>query len=139
MVDIDFFKKINDAHGHSTGDLVLQALSGLFERELREVDIVGRLGGEEFAIVLPQTDGTNAIEVAERLRQGVADTGIVRPQGLPIHFTISIGVAVLQASTVTVLQGATNIEILLSQADKALYAAKRTGRNRVIASWQMPL
>jgi len=129
MVDIDLFKKTNDTYGHSAGDLVLQTLSGIFGHELREVDIVGRLGGEEFAIVLPQTDGASAVEVAERLRQSVADTATIRPQGLPIHFTVSIGVAVQQ--------GSTNIEILLSQADSALYEAKRTGRNRVIALWQM--
>ena len=132
MLDIDFFKKTNDTHGHSTGDVVLQALAKLLRLELRDVDVVGRLGGEEFAIILPQTDGANAFEVAERLRKTVADTGVVLQQGLPIHFTISIGVVALHGSN-------TNIEILLNQADKALYEAKHTGRNRVIASWNMPL
>jgi len=93
---------------------------------------VGRLGGEEFAIILPQTEGANAFEVAERLRKTVADTGVVLQQGLPIHFTVSIGVVALHGSN-------TNIEILLNQADKALYEAKHTGRNRVIASWDMHL
>ena len=98
---------------------------------MRDVDIVGRLGGEEFAIILPQTDGANALEVAERLRKTVANTGVVLQHGLPIHFTVSIGVVTLQGSN-------TNIEILLNQADKALYEAKHAGRNCVVASWDMP-
>jgi diguanylate cyclase (GGDEF)-like protein len=131
MVDIDFFKKTNDTYGHSTGDIVLQALAERFRAELRDQDIVGRLGGEEFAIILPQTDAASALEVAERLRLAVETNGVVLPQGLPIRFTVSIGAAVLSDSN-------TNIEILLSQADKALYQAKRTGRNRVVAAWLKP-
>ncbi|MEI7613658.1 MAG: sensor domain-containing diguanylate cyclase [Betaproteobacteria bacterium] len=129
MMDLDHFKKVNDTYGHATGDIVLQSLSKLLMVELRDIDIVGRLGGEEFAIVLSQSDGLQAMEVAERLRRTIEETGVVLPQGLPLYITVSIGVSVLSAQE-------TNIEILLSQADEALYEAKRTGRNRVQAFWE---
>jgi diguanylate cyclase (GGDEF)-like protein len=123
MVDLDHFKHINDTYGHNTGDLVLQSVAELFRRELRSIDCVGRLGGEEFAVLLPQSDSTGAREVAERLRKAIADTGVAREQGLPVHFTASIGLAAMPGA-------ATNIDSLLSQADGALYEAKRSGRNR---------
>jgi diguanylate cyclase (GGDEF)-like protein len=131
MMDIDHFKKINDTYGHATGDLVLQRLAELCQRELRNVDLVGRLGGEEFAIVLPQTDGEHALEVAGRLRETIQRTGVALERGLPVHFTVSIGIAVLS-------DPATNIDTLLSKADGALYEAKRAGRNRVVVSWAAP-
>lgn len=124
MMDIDHFKVVNDTYGHQTGDLVLQQLGNVCREALREIDSVGRIGGEEFAVILPQTDAAQALEVAERLRQAVADTGLALEHGLPLHFTLSIGVTTLTGS------GA-NIDMLLGQADSALYEAKRTGRNRV--------
>lgn len=124
MIDIDHFKNVNDTHGHQTGDLVLQRLGGLCREALREVDCIGRIGGEEFAVVLPLTDGARALEVAERLRRTVADTEVALERGLPLRFTLSIGVT-------TLVDRGTNLDTLLGQADSALYEAKRTGRNRV--------
>lgn len=124
MLDIDWFKKINDTYGHQVGDLVLKTLSMAFQTMLRNVDIVGRLGGEEFGIVLPETTLDEAIEVAERLRAHIAATEVALPAGLPIHFTVSIGVAVRAKKL-------TNIDMLIDEADKALYRAKESGRNQV--------
>lgn len=124
MMDIDHFKRVNDTYGHKTGDVVLQKLSQLCQATLREVDIIGRMGGEEFAIMLPETDGEKAAEVAERLRASIARADIPLGTGLPLHFTVSIGIATLQGSDV-------NVDMLLNLADKALYEAKHSGRNRV--------
>jgi diguanylate cyclase (GGDEF)-like protein/PAS domain S-box-containing protein len=124
MLDIDYFKQINDAHGHQAGDLVLKRLSMIFQEVLRNVDIAGRLGGEEFAIALPETGIEKAVEVAERLREIISSTEVSLPAGLQIHFTVSIGIAALVDKNA-------NIETLLYEADKALYRAKQTGRNKV--------
>jgi len=124
MLDIDFFKLVNDTYGHKTGDFVLQRLSELFKEALREIDIIGRLGGEEFAILLPETELEKAIEVAERVRQLVESAEIALEIGLPLRATISIGVATLNGSEI-------NIDMLLHQADQALYEAKKGGRNKV--------
>lgn len=124
MMDLDHFKNINDTYGHTIGDLVLQKFGGLVRQTLRYVDAVGRVGGEEFAIVLPQTDAEHALEVAERLCRLTADTEVALDQGRPLHFTVSVGVTTLAGS-------GNNIDTLLSQADQALYEAKNSGRNRV--------
>jgi len=124
MMDLDYFKKINDTYGHKTGDLVLRRFADLSRQTLREVDAIGRIGGEEFAVVLPQTDGQHALEAAERLRKLTEDAEVALEQGLPFHFTVSIGVATLTGPS-------TNIDTLLSQADQALYKAKKIGRNKV--------
>jgi diguanylate cyclase (GGDEF)-like protein len=124
MLDIDFFKNVNDTYGHQVGDIVLQALSKVCLETLRQVDVAGRLGGEEFAIILPETDSKEALEVAERFREAVANIEVVIPSGLPIHFTVSIGVTTLGKKNI-------NLDILIHQADKALYQAKETGRNKV--------
>ncbi len=124
MLDIDRFKVINDMHGHHVGDLVLQQLGAILRGELRNIDLVGRLGGEEFAVLLPETDPEQAFVLAERLRNAIASTEVVRETGLPLRFTVSIGVATLG-------QKAINLDTLLAQADLALYEAKATGRNRV--------
>jgi diguanylate cyclase (GGDEF)-like protein len=124
MMDIDHFKVVNDTYGHQTGDLVLQQLGSLCRETLREIDRVGRIGGEEFAVILPHTDGVRALEVAERLRQAVARCEVALEKGLPLHFTLSIGVT-------TLVGIGANIDTLLGQADSALYEAKRGGRNRV--------
>jgi diguanylate cyclase (GGDEF)-like protein/PAS domain S-box-containing protein len=124
MLDIDLFKKINDAHGHQAGDLVLKSMSITFQEVLRNVDIVGRLGGEEFAAVLPETGIEKAVEVAERLREVISLGEVTLADGNKIHFTVSIGVTSL-------IKENSNIEGLLNEADKALYRAKQAGRNRV--------
>ncbi|MCX7176281.1 MAG: diguanylate cyclase [Proteobacteria bacterium] len=124
MMDIDLFKNINDTYGHQTGDVVLQKLGALFLDALRDVDCIGRIGGEEFAVVLPQTDGDRALEVAERLRSAVANIEVPLARGLPLRLTLSIGVSTLTG-------GGANLDTVLGQADSALYEAKRSGRNRV--------
>ena len=124
MVDIDFFKKVNDTHGHQTGDLVIQSMASVCRATLRECDIIGRLGGEEFAVVLPETDAPRALEAAERLRQSIAATSVPLKDGALVQFTVSIGV-------VTLIDAQTDIDTLLGCADTALYEAKRSGRNLV--------
>lgn len=124
MLDIDFFKRINDSYGHKVGDEFLKNLVKVSRSALREMDIIGRLGGEEFAVLLPETDKEKAMEVAERLRVAVAEAKVHLQGGLPISATISIGVASLNSKD-------ENIDELLNKADKALYKAKETGRNKV--------
>jgi diguanylate cyclase (GGDEF)-like protein len=128
MMDVDFFKQVNDSHGHKVGDAVLKKLAEVCHQTMRDVDIVGRVGGEEFAILLPETGIEEAAEVAERLREAIANAKVPLPAGgLPIHFTVSIGVASLSTKD-------DNMDLLLYLADKALYAAKSSGRNRVCIS-----
>ncbi len=127
MLDIDHFKNINDTHGHKAGDIVLQKLSHLLRETLRAVDIIGRIGGEEFAVLLPETGLQEAVEIAERLREIIAHSVVILEAGLPLHFTVSIGVATLKDKSV-------NLDILLSLADKAMYQAKGGGRNKVYVS-----
>ena len=124
MLDVDEFKQINDTRGHRTGDLVLRHLSRVLGETLRSVDFCGRLGGEEFAVLLPETDAAAAQEIAERLRAAVAGSAVVPEDGPPVRYTISLGVTTLGASD-------SNIDTLLGLADKGLYKAKRSGRNRV--------
>ena len=124
MLDVDYFKRINDVYGHHVGDMVLQKLGDLCGKTLREMDIPGRLGGEEFAFLLPETALEQAREVAERLRQAVAEAGLAQPVVEDLDCTVSIGVAQLVHTDA-------DITDLLKRADKALYAAKHAGRNRV--------
>jgi diguanylate cyclase (GGDEF)-like protein len=124
MLDIDHFKQINDAYGHQAGDLVLKTLAMIFQKVLRSVDIIGRMGGEEFAVILPETEIEKATEVAERLRKIISAEEVALPADLKIQFTVSIGIAALTDKN-------TNIDMLLNEADKALYRAKETGRNKV--------
>ena len=125
MMDIDHFKKVNDTYGHHAGDLVLQAVGRLFSEALRDADFVGRMGGEEFAVILPQTGAPAALEVAERLRHRIEMAKIPRPEGKPLQVTLSLGLTTLDGAD------SINIDTLISQADSALYEAKRNGRNRV--------
>jgi diguanylate cyclase (GGDEF)-like protein/PAS domain S-box-containing protein len=124
MLDVDRFKQVNDTYGHKIGDLVLRKLSVLCLGALRSVDVVGRMGGEEFAVLLPETAIESALEAAERLRSTIADAHVTLAGGLPLHFTVSVGVATLDDQDA-------NIDVLLNQADQALYRAKNEGRNRV--------
>ncbi|WP_434516802.1 diguanylate cyclase [Dechloromonas sp. ARDL1] len=127
MVDIDHFKRVNDNHGHKTGDIVLATIAGQIRQALRDTDIAGRLGGEEFSIILPETELGNAILVAERLRQQVAASAIEIGNGNTLNCTLSIGVADLGDE-------AEDVEKLLHRADLALYEAKNNGRNRVVSA-----
>jgi diguanylate cyclase (GGDEF)-like protein/PAS domain S-box-containing protein len=124
MLDIDFFKEVNDTYGHQAGDTILQAIGKFCLNTTRKVDLAARLGGEEFAIILPATDAKGALLVAEKLREFIANMEVRIPPDLSIHVTISIGVSTLDNKDI-------NIDTLLNQADKALYKAKKTGRNKV--------
>lgn len=124
MMDVDHFKQVNDTYGHKVGDTVLQKLSEISRATLRDIDVIGRVGGEEFAILLPETGSDQAMEAAERLRAALAAAKVAMPSGLPLQFTVSLGVATLEGKD-------TNIDMLLNQADQALYRAKSEGRNRV--------
>lgn len=123
MMDIDHFKPINDRYGHAVGDAVLQAVVRRANDSLRQTDQIGRLGGEEFAAMLPETNIEAAMVVADRLRQHVAERPIIAA-GQAVQCSISIGVAELQEHDVS-------IDDLLRRADEALYQAKAKGRNRV--------
>lgn len=123
MLDLDHFKRINDNCGHHAGDHVLCSLVTACQNTLRDSDIVGRIGGEEFAIVLPQTGGNGGEHVAERIRR-LLDEMDIRVDGQRIHATVSIGVTSSHGHHPP-------LEELLRQADKALYQAKAQGRNRV--------
>lgn len=130
MVDIDYFKRINDRYGHDVGDHVLKALAKALSAELRDSDVLGRLGGEEFGVVLPNTTGAGAAIVAERLRARVDALRLTGDWGDPIEPKISVGVACIH--------GADRIEVVLKRADQALYAAKAAGRNRVCRADELP-
>ena len=123
MFDLDHFKRVNDAHGHKVGDLVLKKLADVCRASLRNIDIIGRIGGEEFAVLLPETGGDQALEAAERLRTAIAAAQVTLGGGLPLHFTASFGVATLSEKDA-------NVDMLMNQADQALYLAKGGGRNR---------
>jgi diguanylate cyclase (GGDEF)-like protein len=124
MFDLDHFKAVNDTYGHAAGDQVLRAVATICERELRGVDLLGRVGGEEFAIVLPETMLEGAVATAERLREKIAEAP-VNFAGQPIAVTASFGVTAYSD-----LDG--EIATTLKRADGALYDAKGTGRNRVV-------
>lgn len=125
MVDADYFKKVNDTYGHAVGDLVLKELARVMTETLREVDLLGRVGGEEFAVLLLRTTMLEAMDVAERLRGKVENLQVCLPEGGSVRFTVSIGMAVLTADD-------QHLEDLFKKADTALYQAKRQGRNRVV-------
>jgi diguanylate cyclase (GGDEF)-like protein/PAS domain S-box-containing protein len=128
MMDIDEFKNVNDTYGHEAGDMALQQVAAALKSSLREVDILGRMGGEEFAVLLPNTSLVEAVPLAERVRHVIAATPIEILSGdshITITITISMGVAAFTKEIST-------IDDLLRNADAALYQAKRNGRNRVI-------
>ncbi|MFD1252202.1 Response regulator PleD [Devosia equisanguinis] len=125
ILDIDHFKSVNDNYGHDIGDAVLREFSARLKRNIRGVDLACRFGGEEFVVLMPDTDWSNAEVVAERVRQAIAerpfDVGLPRP----LSITVSVGVSLNESLTDTP-------EMLIKRADVALYRAKREGRNRVI-------
>jgi len=123
MIDIDHFKKVNDTFGHESGDMVLKAVAATFHRKARMYDIVNRTGGEEFLVICPRSDLLESQQLAERLRIAIADLRIDIEKTC-IQVTISLGVATWQSEFV-------NGEALIRAADKALYKAKKNGRNRV--------
>lgn len=126
MFDIDHFKRVNDTHGHAAGDQVLVAIAAACRNFLRDIDVFGRLGGEEFAILLPETDLAGARTTAERLRSAICETRIEAGTAR-LQVTISLGVSVL-------LPEDDEIEQVLKRADAAMYEAKRDGRNRTMTA-----
>jgi diguanylate cyclase (GGDEF)-like protein len=126
MLDLDLFKKVNDELGHAAGDDVLRAFADAVRELIRQTDVLGRLGGEEFALLLPHTEVGGAMVLAERIRERVRDAVVDTREG-PVRVTVSIGVAALDHSDL-------GVEDLIRRADDALYAAKRTGRDRVVFS-----
>jgi diguanylate cyclase (GGDEF)-like protein/PAS domain S-box-containing protein len=126
LLDLDFFKRINDTYGHAAGDEVLRHFTATLSVQLREADVFARLGGEEFAILLPCIDSLGAVRVADRMRRMVTDSPAQAQVG-PLHYSVSIGVSMLDPAD-------EGYEAAYARADEALYAAKREGRNRVLMS-----
>lgn len=124
MIDIDFFKKINDTYGHAEGDIVLRELGKILAKYCRKNDIVSRNGGEEFTILLPDCSKNQAIEIAECIRSRVENYAFILSNGNKINVTVSIGISSYPETT-------SEIENLIELADSALYGAKYTGRNKV--------
>lgn len=130
MIDLDHFKEVNDTYGHAAGDRMLVEGTAIIRKLLRDIDVFGRIGGEEFAILLPETDLAGGMATAERLRAAIERTTIdAGNQALKV--TISIGVALLARED-------RGLEAVLKRADDAMYEAKRRGRNRVVADPTLP-
>jgi diguanylate cyclase (GGDEF)-like protein len=125
LLDIDRFKAINDTHGHLVGDEVIKEIARTLTGLLREYDLAGRFGGEEFALLLPQTRAADAFRIAERVRASIAELGVAVPGGERVHVTVSIGVAALDAGS------RREYTELMAAADAALYRAKADGRDQV--------
>lgn len=121
MLDIDHFKRINDAYGHQVGDTVIQSVAEALKETLRETDVVGRYGGEEFAVILPETTVQQALVVAERIRCRISKQSIATDRGT-LQVTVSLGIAMYAA-------GMEAIDEVVKQADQALYQAKSNGRD----------
>jgi diguanylate cyclase len=125
IIDLDHFKQVNDTWGHSAGDKVLKAVAELCRANFRTIDIIGRLGGEEFVVLLPDTDLATALHIAGRVLQRLADTPIsIGDQA--IHLTATAGVVERQPDEMT-------LESLVQRADAAMYRGKKAGRNQVVA------
>jgi len=125
LIDMDFFKSVNDNHGHDIGDAVLREFAERLRRNIRGVDLACRFGGEEFVVLMPDTDYRQAQGVAERVRMAVAERGFETQESRPLMVTCSVGVALNETALDTP-------ETILKRADVALYRAKREGRNRVV-------
>lgn len=125
LIDMDFFKSVNDTHGHDIGDAVLKEFAVRLRRNIRGVDLACRFGGEEFVVLMPDTDYRQAQNVAERVRTAVAERAFEVGMATPLAVTVSVGVALNESDADTP-------EMILKRADVALYRAKREGRNRVV-------
>ena len=127
MMDIDLFKTVNDNHGHAAGDVVLTSFASVAQSYLRKGDLLGRLGGEEFAVLLPGCSPEAACAIAQRICDAFAAHPVAVGSGAPLHSTVSIGVGCWNKPSIPVKE-------MLSAADAALYTAKKTGRNRIVRS-----
>ena len=123
LADLDDFKAVNDRHGHAVGDLVLREFAAVVQHTLREVDLAGRWGGEEFALLLPGTDAQGGMQLAERLRTAIESRPVILPDGGTLDITASLGVSSYS--------GTSSAEELFEAADQALYRAKTSGKNQV--------
>src|SRR5581483_1953565 len=123
LLDADHFKRVNDTHGHAAGDAVLQGFAKVLTGVARRSDVVGRWGGEEFVVALPQTGAAGARVAAERVRRALAEARYPIPGGEALRMTASVGAATAQPPW--------SKEAVVSAADEAMYAAKARGRNRV--------
>jgi len=133
FLDVDHFKRVNDTHGHQTGDQVLRVVAGLIREQLRASDVLGRYGGEEFAALLVNASGDAVMEIAERIRAVIAEHVFKSVEEVSLAATISIGVSTLTASLAdTSLETLAND--LVDRADQAVYLAKNQGRNQVVLS-----
>jgi two-component system, cell cycle response regulator len=128
MCDVDHFKKVNDTHGHQAGDAVLKSVVNLLKRKIRTVDWIARYGGEEFVIVLPETSYTNAVKVAESLRDAVAQLSI-EFEGKQLSVTASFGVTGWDAD----VPAEGSVDAMVARCDACVYDSKANGRNRVSA------
>ena len=126
LLDIDHFKKVNDQYGHLTGDDVLEQVAIIMWQNIRDADIIGRYGGEEFIIILPRTDLSSALNVAERVRKMIEASKIKDSEGNAFSLTVSQGISIYKLGE--------DEHSLISRADNALYKAKGNGRNRVETS-----
>ena len=127
MLDIDHFKSVNDAHGHAAGDMVLRKFASVLRTTLRGSDLVARLGGEEFAVLLPETPIENARIKLESIREALRNTTVTLPSGATVRVTFSAGIAAWPDDGTAVLK-------LLQVADDRLLAGKRSGRDMVVAA-----
>jgi diguanylate cyclase (GGDEF)-like protein len=127
ILDLDYFKTINDTHGHLAGDEALRAIAARIGHAVRPVDLVARYGGEEFALILPETASVGALATAERIRETIAANPVHLPSGQTVNLTASIGVASFP-------EDAESGEKLIDASDHAMYTAKTSGRNRVCCS-----
>lgn len=125
IVDIDYFKKVNDEYGHLAGDYALTALANICRSQVRDIDTVARIGGEEFAILLPSTAVNGAMQIAERIRK-ITQDHIFKYEGATFKFTVSLGVAELTDESWSITE-------FVKAADEMLYKAKNSGRNRCVA------
>jgi diguanylate cyclase (GGDEF)-like protein len=127
FIDLDGFKAVNDTHGHLFGSRALVEAAAVIRQSARETDVVSRFGGDEFALVLPDTGGEGAFAVGERIRERIAAHKFLAGDGLDIHLTASVGVATLP-------DVAASAEELVQAADKAMYQVKETGKNGIVAA-----
>lgn len=131
MIDIDHFKRINDQYGHMVGDTVLKNLSLFCQLKLRDIDVFGRFGGEEFLVACPETDAKAALEIAERLRDAIAKHAFAIVDGQDITLTVSIGVSIFDPQKVHHDSLDLAMDLYIDYSDKAMYGAKNAGRNQV--------
>lgn len=137
LLDVDDFKSVNDGHGHAVGDALLRAVAAACHRTVRSTDIVGRWGGEEFVIVLPDTGAQGAEVILERLRESIAESTVDGGANSPLSRTVSIGAVTIDPFAAQ--PGGHSVQGLISIADRAMYRSKVAGKNRVTVEALVPM